>query len=271
MGAWQSVLGTTADLQRQASLRNQVMYQPHANVQTPPGETIIWRYLSMEKLVALLASQSLAFVRLDQFRDPWEGWLPRGFYDEFAEDFPTEVRENVMQVFHGHRLNRYVNCWHQNDQESAALWDQYSMEGFAIRSTIDRLQRSLKSDREVYIGAVEYRDYTAQAPKNAFKGLRETLTKRKSFEHEREVRAIVMTDGELRIKLHQAGTTLEEMKLQLPLVELIPVELDIVIESLFISPIAPQWMVPHVEALLQAFGLSSTPVQHSELYAPYVL
>jgi hypothetical protein len=49
------------------------MYTEHCNIDTPSGDTVVWRYMNLEKLLALLGSSSLHLCRLDDLRDPWEG------------------------------------------------------------------------------------------------------------------------------------------------------------------------------------------------------
>ena len=85
-----------------------------------------------------------------------------------------------------------INCWHLNSHESAAMWVLYlkSNEGIAVQSTYRKLLDSLVDEREIFIGKVNYIDYDNEIflDRNALAPL---VYKRKSFEHEREVRAII--------------------------------------------------------------------------------
>ena len=49
------------------------MFNPYAEFETPPDDAFVWRYMSLEKFLALLASGRLHLTRLDQFIDPFEG------------------------------------------------------------------------------------------------------------------------------------------------------------------------------------------------------
>jgi hypothetical protein len=48
-------------------------YEVHPELETPPDDTILWRYLSFVKLVDLLERHRLWFARVDTFEDPLEG------------------------------------------------------------------------------------------------------------------------------------------------------------------------------------------------------
>lgn len=91
-----------------------------------------------------------------------------------------------------------VNCWHANEHESAAMWKLYlkSDEGIAIQSTYKRLKESIIDDEDVLIGKVNYIDYETDIidPNNQYGSL---IHKRKSFEHEKEIRAVITKWPEL--------------------------------------------------------------------------
>lgn len=88
-----------------------------------------------------------------------------------------------------------VSCWNMSDEESAALWQLYcsSQDGVVIQTTVGRLIRSLEKERrDIYIGEVKYINYvTDSIPIN--NALYPYLYKRISFQHERELRAIVFS------------------------------------------------------------------------------
>ena len=86
--------------------------------------------------------------------------------------------------------NRFlVNSWHMNEYESAVMWDIYSTRdfGIAIQSTIKRLCDSLEKIQKVSVPAVKYMDYNAEWIEEFL--YQPFLSKRRSFEHEKELRA----------------------------------------------------------------------------------
>src|SRR5208282_4088602 len=90
------------------------------------------------------------------------------------------------------RDHLYVNCWHCNPDESAAMWAVYSKtSGVAITTTLARLQAALAdAPQEIEIAAVHYvpisPGFAAGSP---------WTIKRPSFAHEREARAVFRDPG----------------------------------------------------------------------------
>ncbi|CAH0235070.1 hypothetical protein SRABI130_02844 [Pseudomonas sp. Bi130] len=161
------------------------MYSNHPDFTTPPDETVIWRYMSIEKYLALLHTASLFMCRLDKFEDPWEGAYSVG-YDHIGPWDP--LVKDVQRGF------IFVNCWHANEYESAAMWDLYASRqaGVAIRTTVGNLKQSIVSPSSVYISAVRYEDYSVHIPNLASNSFLPALIKRRSFAHEHEVRLLAM-------------------------------------------------------------------------------
>src|SRR5688572_17832706 len=105
--------------------------------------------MDFTKYVAMLDGGAIYFTRADRFADPFEGTLTRR--TRFVPRArPDELRRRV-----------FINCWHRNDHESAAMWRIYlkSDEGVAIQSSSRRLRDALAGAGDVLIGEVRYLDY----------------------------------------------------------------------------------------------------------------
>lgn len=243
------------------------MYEKHGTFIDPTNlNEKLWRYIDFTKLVSMLLTQSLHFIRADQFQDPFEGSysLPSiELFDSYlakieaTEDLPPNALKNLRdgwillpETRERQRLIHAVNCWHLNPHESAAMWSLYlkSNEGIAIQSTYERFCESFhKASMPVFVGQVRYIDYETEAfkePGNMFSAF---LHKRKSFEHEREVRAIV---GHYKTPDDHG--------------QYVPTDLGILIEAIHIAPNAPTWFFQLVGATLDRFGIS-VPVLQSDL------
>lgn len=150
-----------------------------------------------------------------------------------------------------------LNCWHVSDYESAALWRLYGGEaGVAVRSTYRRLIDSLGRESRVFVGMVRYADYERDVIPEATT-LGPFLYKRRSFEHERELRAVVQEftrAGDGRI----AAVSKWERGLY------IPVATDELIEGVAVAPASPGWYLDAVSAVVKAFG-PSVSVTRSDL------
>lgn len=212
----------------------------------------LWRFMGFAKFVSMLEHEGLFFVRGNVLEDQFEGTYPRA---NAREQVPDELATEVNQWARQWHL---VNCWHMNEQESAAMWKLYvpSSEGIAIRSTFRCLTRVL--DEDTFVGTVAYLDYERQDLREA-DFFNSFLCKRKSFEHERELRAIRLEvpfrDGEpdLARSAMDTGTW-------------VAVDLNTLIQAIHIAPAAQHWCVQLVEAVARRYGLTA-PVVRSALDA----
>ena len=240
----------------------------------PPGEAILWRYTDLAKFIALLKDRALYFVRADRLGDPFEGakgsakrketWdsfyleffrsavrnPPPGITTSFTSEEIEDKAQRLLQALEKgglrEREQTYVSCWHESEHESEALWRRYGGHGdlaIAIRTTASRLIRSLGDDPGIKIGRVKYVDMARQ-----FVGVNEAFfRKRRSFEHEQEVRALVQIFQNPPDGGH-----------------IMPVDLGTLIESVVVSPIAPVWFADVVREVLARFG-SPSELRTSEL------
>jgi hypothetical protein len=143
-----------------------------------------------------------------------------------------------------------------NDLESAAMWGLYlkTDEGIAIRSTLGRLRDCLKqAPQTVHIGTVQYINYDTKWMRDS-DTLSPFLHKRRSFEHERELRAVVQTypikGGKIDFDVEQSGLGLN-----------VPVDLNVLVAGVYVSPRAQHWFHDLVTSVMAKYQLSVTPVQ----------
>ena len=233
------------------------MYEKHASIDTPSDKTVIWRYMNLEKVIALLSTRELFLCRLDKFIDPWEGVWPRCFVEEIRENWPSDDANDLFTMSNWMRDKFFVNCWHENNHESAALWDQYAKTaGLAICTTVGRLKESISDKRTVYIGRIEYLDYAKDTVPEVNLFI-PPFIKRKSFQHENEIRVMFFDSSDVT-----SESTSHNHSLQ--------VDLQILIQDVYLSPTLENWVIPHIKELLARYGLSSITPKKSDLYAPHV-
>ena len=174
------------------------MHQEHPNFNPINDDTKIWRFMDLAKFCNILEKSSLFFVKPEKFKDPWEGYLPRKHIEEASySNIPEQFRGALITIAKEHtpkivRENFAVNCWHISESESEAFWRNYSERGIAIQSTFGKLKEKIKNntDYNIYIGKVEYKDQDLDIVDigNIFNHI---LWKRKSFEYENELRAVI--------------------------------------------------------------------------------
>jgi hypothetical protein len=245
------------------------MYVKWQGIDTPADDTIIWRYMDFAKFVAMLEAKALYFSSLLKLNDPYEGSFPTSHWEAFAASLATK-KDHPAYIIPGildrqKRLGRlmramsYVNCWHANAGESAAMWDIYqkSGEGIAVRSTLEKLRESLSpTDPErIAIGLVKYVDYQKDAL--PFGDLTApAFHKRQSFAHEEELRAWFCDLNLINKRRSRRGRYRPGHN--------ISVGLDKLIEQVYVAPTAPGWLATLTEAVLKRYGLDK-PVKKSDL------
>lgn len=253
------------------------MYLEHENFKQPIDvDEKVWRYLDFTKFVALLESRSLFFTRADKLGDPFEGSYPVQNVSgrrQVPNDLPVERQGEFLNSVIGlsHALKHFprymaVNCWHLNSHESAAMWKIFlkSSEGVAIRSTYRKLRDCFRHNSEdIFIGQVKYIDYDKEYF-DAGNMLEPFVNKRKSFEHEREVRALLArwpnslaNSGGNDFSTDTIGDGIS-----------IPVELNLLIESIYVSPEAPIWFADLVRAVIRQYEMQFEVVQSDLLKRP---
>lgn len=240
----------------------------------PEQTTVLWRYMSLAKLLALLRDRALFFARADRLVDPFEGakgivrrkdvW--DAHYLAFFEDairhpppdyecqlddreIAEEARRLLRDLEDGGEFARrttFLSCWHEAVHESEALWRVYggdSGQAVAIQTTFQRFREALGDDPYVSIGRVQYIDF-----ERSFAGLSDAFfQKRKAFEHEHEVRALI------RLYENPPEDGIRR-----------PVDIDRLIETVTVSPLAPRWFEDVVRDAILRFDCSFE-VMHSQI------
>jgi len=258
----------------------------------------LWRYMDFTKYVSMLSTRSLFFVRLDKLGDRWEGKYPKKQWTRLVEAAKQARNEiikqweryikNAQKVGNERAAQKFMelknfyeshppgypeflkyqpswtatNCWHEGEHESAAMWKLYltSREGIAIESDFDRMEQSFANVQEdVFIGRVLYIDYDREdIPTSNM--LYPLMTKRKSFEHEKEVRAVIWRglQGAEQILNENAKAPWNDPG------ELIPVNMDVLIRAVYVAPGSPEWFVDIVKNVTHKYGFEK-PIEHSRI------
>ncbi len=230
------------------------MYREHNLFENPKDSKIrIWRYLDFAKFVSLINDRAVFFARADRFKDPFEGSYCKNVTEVRTEYYRLDEESSpfligASEYARAMRSHTLISCWHMNDSESDAMWKLYIKNdpGIAIQSTFERLRDCFNSyqDHSVYIGIVKYIDYDKDtiSEGNTFTPY---LFKRKAFEHERELRAVIDASRESKHPLspaHEYGMN-------------VPVDLELLIENIYLSPLSGKWVGDLVESFLNKYKL----------------
>lgn len=170
----------------------------------PVEDQFIWRYVPLASYLDMIFTSKLIFRRLDEFKDdPFEGSsLPQDVRlrreVEYSLDQPEEIRkrniESTSSINEGMRKMFYVSCWHLSEFESDGMWNRYPSEStVCILSSVKSFTTSIKTEHEVYLGKVNYVDFTNPQfePIYLGNGFLRICRKKNFYEYEREVRAMI--------------------------------------------------------------------------------
>lgn len=215
--------------------------------------------MSLTKFISLLQKQALFFARADKLADPFEGSFSRAnlalrpaIYKEHHEKLSAQLASFIR----GSRRFTLINCWHENPHESEAMWRLYgNAEGsIAIKSDCKSLIDGLIEDADIYVGRVNYVDYdTDYIPEN--NAFYPYVHKRHSFQHEREVRAIVQ-----QLPAGPPGLSKDICAVG----KYVKVVVPTVVREVVVHPYAEEWFLELVVAVTRRYAFNM-PVRRSTL------
>jgi hypothetical protein len=256
------------------------MIQSHECFETPNDHSIaLWRYMDFSKFVDLLFSSELHFARSDLLGDPFEGALPEthakawdallqaSLSENRAERLPTGwadmTHEQIialgnMNTHAGRQFRQmmFISCWHMNEYESAGMWSLYSKtnESICIQTRYNLIAEELPDSS--YLGVVKYINYEHDLIDlgNVFHRF---LHKRKSFEHEREIRSVLMyVNGSPPKEAARITYSSDHARVKM--------DFSKIIEHIYVNPNSPKWFANLVERVVARAGFH-IPVQQSSL------
>ena len=240
-----------------------------------PPESKLWRYMDLAKFISLISKKKLYFTSAESFEDIFEGakgiverkpqwdsfylnyfkhilqnlpveWTaPEQLTDDYIQKNSERLLSELESLGKRGRKHTFINCWHCNQYESGAMWKLYSTNvknAIAIQSTYQQLYDALGKNPGIDIGKVNYIDFSKEySPVNGT-----YWYKRKSFEYEQEVRAI----------MHNYDVTGGGIEQE--------VDLDKLISAIYISPYASKWFEEVVIDIVEKYELHK-PIYHSDM------
>lgn len=234
------------------------MYTEHYSFESPDDNDIIWRYMDFTKLLSILEKNALFFSRADKLVDSFEGSVSIPTADLRLKPLPEDVFIGLDISNIEARQIVGINSWHLNNDESAAMWKLYVRgdNGIAIQSRFHRLKNCFNNykDEEIRIGKIKYIDYQADymPDGNVYYPF---LYKRKSFEYEKELRALIIRyrelDGKVDVNVFNKGG------------DYIPIDVQTLVENMYVSPTSGPWFCDLVKSILNKYGLKIRPIKSS--------
>jgi hypothetical protein len=208
------------------------MLKKDQKFETPPWNTIIWRYMSFEKFLDIIIEDHLFFTNVAQMTDKNECEIPRKNHDLlWRQDHRMCVR--MWNDFNDLKRGTFINCWIMNRFESYALWKIYlsgSKTGVAIKTNVKNLVTAINENsnpnvERIYLGKVNYSDFI----KDELTISKLVTTKNHYYNFENEVRLIILKDQEIK---QETSHQYEEMK------DGLHINLDptVLIDEIYLSP-----------------------------------
>ncbi len=256
------------------------------NLSQPTADDPVMRYTSLAALVLMLTRNELPLLRIDMFRDPFEGSVPQSvidqqlliqggnnallmhherqhqirmiqtvYLDESGETpdpwkaIFVDVHATMARIRKARIKSTYASCW-RCGAESEGMWRLYcgEGEGVALKTTFAKLEDSIKST-DVLAGKVRYGDYKTMPAFN--EDFDHVMFKRKGFEFEKELR-LLMTDDELFEKIKH-----NEM-LESSAIRTIPWNVSESVDKILVSPYAEDWYFDAVISAVQTIDAGKT-------------
>ena len=234
---------------------SRVWTQGTVNVVNASLEEVIWRYLPLEQLFALLWKKALHFSPLAVMGDTSEGHLTERAFQEAKKQLPQNVggmdADTITAIMMAQRkTDACINCWYMDGPDSLKMWQEYAPKnGVAIQSTVGRLGSCLREcSTPITIGQVTYfaREEEERYIDEMFYG--SLFVKHDPFRHEKELRALAFQVN--------IGCGVD-----------IPVDREILIERLVLSPELRDWAVPVITEAIRRFDFDGL-VEKSTLKMP---
>ena len=280
------------------------MHAQHPTFRLPPNmDGKIWQYMELAEFVSMLHRKALFFVKANKLRDPYEGIMPQfnnlirspGYSKEKQQSQSQEqssryiekLPQITIQQFQLYRELVLINPWHYNEYESAAMWNLYSHEnaGIAIQSTTRKLIKCLNDNKDdtVWIGKVQYMDFSKDGTNEWDNLVQAFVTKRKSFEYENEIRAVtclpaddnLRTESTIKTANREEDFFFSSSSSKARVInpreltdkgKYVSADLQTLIEKVYIAPYAEPWFEEVLESLLSKYELNTTTVTKSDLY-----
>ena len=190
----------------------------------------------------------------------------RSAFEKFDAAF-EDLKTGRKRFFPAIMQSIAVSCWHQNSCESEAMWRLYAENGkaVAIETTADALRSAIESrasEHRIHIHPVKYVDFFDDMllPQDCVVGgHRAPLLKRRSYEHEHEVRAFICrpTPENPREMLNLDYWRPTAVKL--------PVDVALLVKRVYVSPYQSEPFESSVRTICEVFGLGTEIIETSRL------
>lgn len=249
--------------------------------EVPNDDDKLWRYLDLSKYISMISTNALYFSVASAFEDKFEGargvaqqmeeWdkQQKEYYEikikEFRDRGAEFDRDKQNEQIASETVNRrhfldkaarnhtFLSCWHIDNHESDGMWRAYCNDlssAVAVQTTYKRLYTSLDDKYEmIEIGNVKYKEnMDTLVQENPF------WVKTPPYRYESEARAIFNEPIPVKIQKGEQEDTVK------PGIN-VPINLDILIEKVYVSPYAQPWFYDVVKSVSEKYLSSAELIE----------
>lgn len=204
----------------------------------------------------------------ERYNDEIEREEIESVFSEENLDKATELVRNRPTGNDRSKESHFLNCWHINNTESNLMWGTYSDEkGIAINTRIKNFKEAFEKHKkhDIHIGKVNYIDYSKQ-PIPEGNVFHRFLHKREQFQQESELRAIISTIPRTDEPVEDGPDNAYKIDWsQQPDGIRVSVDLDELIEQVYLAPGTPTETKETVADILESNDLSAELIEHSSI------
>lgn len=229
---------------------------------------ILWRYLGLAKLIALLSDKKLHFARADILGDQHEGSITKSMMEAARQQYAD--RDNLSKIESGFRKKPmkesiFISCWCM-EPESEAMWKLYCGDNYGVAITVVyRDIEAFSNSQGLHIAPVKYLDYQIDGfPRDNL--LYPFFHKRLAFAHEKEVRIVEWCDDQLpgisveeypppadKKVADEHKKRAEERKVERGTSILLEFDVETLVRTIVVHPYAPEWYFRVIKLVVEKF------------------
>lgn len=230
-------------------------------VNRPTKETLIWRYIGLDKFLDLLLTSTIKFSRASIATDRNEiSWILENL--KRNPDFEKHS-EGAKLFIESLRRTTYISCWVENKDESRSFWASYldlNKQGVAIKTTVGDFIDSVDWNGKGFdYQKIAYRsDFTIEEIQSQIIAVN---TKNPAYKDENEIRFSISGLNELSTPFDSIEKIQENFRQSNNLGNVLSRKVDLsnLISELVISPYCSPWQRENIVRLIQDYqpGISS--------------
>jgi hypothetical protein len=221
----------------------------------PDKDKVIWRYMSLDKYLDVLLTESIKFTKVSIAADQLETSL---MLNRLEKNGSLIGGERILKGANLHidriRKSHYISCWTGKDHECRSLWFSYlggSRLGVAVKTTVGQFLQSVNWGSYGYnCREVVYRD-DFEDPEELQINTTLINTKALAYSSEAEIRfsineqLINIPEGDISSKNPPIAINPETLPKVIPL----GLNLESLVNELWVSPYCEDWQIDAISEI----------------------